>query len=575
MDSVMIGNQKTDQIVFTNKAKCMDCYRCVRICPVKAIKVEDSQAFVIDEKCIACGTCVKECPQHAKSYRRDLKTVKLLLDSGARVCVTLAPSFVSNFKSWEAKRIPSFLRSQGVSYIAETSCGAYYTAKEFSKEVETRKKIISAACPAIVNYIEKYDPENIKYLSNTPSPVILHALHLKEQFGEDTKVIFIGPCVAKKSEAEREEYKDLISAVLTFEELQEWIDKECVNLKQFEESFFDELPAGLSRLFPLEGGLIKTAFEKTTSHSKLLFNSCHFPLTGFSALTNSLDFIEKTKTIIIDPLFCEYGCIDGPASGSSENPLFKKKKLLEYHNLAQTSEAIKNYHKEKKSEYKSKLSQSYFTEEEIKHILKATGKHREDDYLNCGACGYDTCRDKAIAVLEGKAEITMCIPYMRRNAENRADNIFELSPNGIVILDDKLNIIKLNDSFKKMFLCSDSALKKNISYFFDPQPFEKILSGEILEFDETQKYSDYGIECQLKISYMEKENQVLCIFVNVTNARKNKKQLDNMKLNTIMQAQELLDHQISMAQTLAKFLGESTAKGEQLLKNLTEIKSAN
>lgn len=562
-----------NNIIFTNKARCRDCYRCVRACPVKAVKMENGQATVNEELCIFCGTCIKECPQGAKQYRNDLAKVLSLLKSNERVVCSIAPSFASVFNSWEVKRIPSALRKLGFAFVSETAVGAYQVSLASNREIENSNRNISitTACPAVVNYVEKYNPENLANLVKIVSPMTAHAMLLKEKLGNDIKTVFVGPCVAKKAEAEREQSSNLIDAVITFEELRDLFEMENIIPGRCEESDFNEKPAGHSRMFALSGGQMKTSDYESDAFSMNVI-----PVSGYDEVSDILQSVKSNGNdkYVIEPLFCRQGCINGPGCRVEKSIFDKRNDLLKYFSSQKITED------ELPEQTELDLSTSFgenldifseFTEDEIKAILAKTGKTTEEDELNCGACGYSTCRDKAIAVLKGMAELEMCIPFVRRMAEQRTDKIIESSPNGIVILDDELNILNMNPAFKRFFMCSEATCGKNISYLMDPEPFVKLKAASDSVFEATVHHEKYGITCFEKLYMLEKDRQYVGIFVDITKSESARKQLDSLKSETVSQARELLDHQINFAQQMAKFLGENTAKGEKLVDNLMKL----
>ncbi len=557
-------------IVFTNKARCRDCYRCVRACPVKAIKMEDAQANVEDELCIHCGTCIRECPQGAKQYKNEIEKVKALLKGDVKPAVSIAPSFAGFYNSWETKRIPSALRKLGFVHIAETAVGAYYSAKLSLEYIESGRSSvnIASACPAIINYIEKYQPKFVNSLIPVNSPMIAHAKAIKQKFGGNKPVVFIGPCIAKKGEAEREEYEGLIDAVLTFEELADLFEEEEIIPGRCEESGFDEIPAGNARLYALAGGQSKTV-NMDSGH----FSTDVVAISGYDEIRDLLESVDPSRdNIIIEPLFCNSGCINGPGSKSEKKIFDRKKSLLKYNAEKEVNDNPEVPDIYLTTEYKSKeVAREEFTEEEIKKVLAKTGKTTPEDELNCGACGYLSCRDKAKAVLKGMAEHEMCIPYVRRMAEQRTDKIIESSPNGIVILDDELKILSMNPAFKRFFMCSDSVCGKNISYLMDPEPFVELASKPIKMLEATVQHDKYNIVCHQKMYMLQEDNQYVGIFVNITKNISDREMLDELRNETITQARELLDHQINMAQNLAKVLGENTARGEKLVENLLKL----
>lgn len=570
---------KTQQTVFTLTARCRDCYRCVRACPVKAIRMEKGQAFVVEERCIACGTCIRECPQKAKMFRNDLEKARRIVRENPFTAVSLAPSFAPLFPPWQRKRLVSALRKIGFSYVGETSIGAYPVARASFESMKTREGLSSVctACPAVAEYVQKYRPELADRLVPVVSPMIAHAKMIREKHPNRCKVIFIGPCVAKKKEAEKEENQGIVDAVLTFTELREWLDAERIDLSQCEESDFDEEPYGEARFFPLPGGLLKTAGMDTSGMNLEVFQT-----SGFQALKESMELIkEEEGTLLLEPLFCPEGCINGPGIQNDLSVFARKKEAILY--AAEAREKSKQKAPPKVN--LSLLKGSYpargirdslppITEEDLQRVLKQTGKTDPAHELNCGACGYETCREKAAAVVDGMAEPEMCIPYMRRLAEQRTDKIIETSPNGILILDKSLNILSMNPAFRKFFLTSDPVLGKHVSYLMDPAPFEKLVSGVADQVEITMKHPSYNLTCHELFYALREEQQYVGIFMDITRLLENQSSLEAMKEKTVLQAREILEHQIRTAQKIAQFLGENTAQSEDLVKKLMAMTDA-
>ena len=556
-----------NQVVYTNPAKCRDCYRCVRVCPVNAIKIEDHQAEVISEKCIACGTCVNECPQHAKQYHREVEKVINLLNSGKKIAISVAPSFAGIFSLWEQKRLASALRDIGFTIIEETAVGAYPSARDSLKHIESEpsRSHIASACPAVIDYIEKYRSQNVQQIIPVNSPMLAHAKMIKSAYGPDVKVVFVGPCIAKKQEALRNENIAFIDGVLTFTELKEIFEMKKIYLKSCEESSFDRTPYGYARLFPLEGGMLKTASLGTDLLSENIS-----AVSGFDGICESLESIDSNHPQIIEPLFCRSGCINGPCSGTDSTISEMRKQVL-------LQEPSKDEQNPKTPSLRAKFRKQSIEktntpdEQTIQSIYAKTGKASLENQLNCGACGYDNCRDNAIAVHNGMAEVEMCIPYMRRLAELKNDTIVNAAPNGIVIIDKKLNIININPSFKRMFSCTDSIIGKPISYLIDQDPFEKLIVHPEEVVKKVVKYSAYNLICHQIHYALPDEGNYIGVFVDITDVQKNELRLKEIKRETVMQAQELIEHQILMSQNIAKFLGENTAKGEILMQRLLDV----
>ncbi len=570
----MVSPDKPGQVVFTNKARCRDCYRCVRVCPVKAIRMKDGQAFVVEDLCISCGTCIRECPQGAKTFRQDLeKARQIMAAKTGPLAVSVAPAFAAVFTEWERLRLPSALRRLGFTFVAETAVGAFEVARrtaELAAQQGDESRIMTA-CPAVVRYVEMYRPELVNRLIPVVSPMIAHARHLKNRLGPKAQVIFIGPCVAKKQEAARPELAGAVDCVLTFPELREWLTIAGIDLLRCEESNFDEQPAGSARLFPLAGGAAHTGGLETDVLSPRVIT-----VTGVEDLGDVLDMIPNNANgpVLLEPLFCRQGCINGPALAGETTPIFARRQQLNTY-------AASHPAKGPRPDLPDHQLTTQFTgepcwknevpESEIRRVLNLTGKTSPEDELNCGACGYITCRDKAIAVIRGMAEVEMCIPYMRRLAEQRRDRIIETSPNGIVIVDEHLNILNMNPAFRRFFMCSDAVCGKPISYLMDPEPFEQVAAGRTEKLETVVLHEKYALTCHQIIYNLPEDRQVVGIFVNITNSRDSQQKLDEMRAQTVRQAQDLLHHQITMAQNIAKFLGESTAHGEKLVENLRRI----
>ncbi len=568
----MLSKATDKQIIFTNKARCRDCYRCLRNCPVNAIKLKDGQASVELERCILCGTCLKECPQNAKQFRRDLEKVKKIIRENEKVAVSIAPSFPALFEKWQIERVPSMLRKLGFNYISETAEAAFYVAQETEKYFNGKRGALSmaSACPSFVSYIEKYKPGNVNNLVPVVSPMIAHGKRIKEKLGSDAKVVFIGPCLAKKGESERSEYKNIIDAVLTFRELFDWIEEEKIDFKLLEESSFDEKVIGDSRLYAMVGGMSKTAALQTDN-----LNTSIYSLSGLNEISDAINsFTDTSQNVLIEPLVCSMGCINGPGLEKSDQIFLRKERVIDYsaqHILCNAEAVESSLNLNTSFDNYARIIEKDFTDEQIREVLESTGKQNADDQLNCGSCGYITCLDNARAILSGMSDIETCIPYMRRLAEQRTDKIIETSPNGIVILDSQLQILHMNPAFKKFFMCTNSVIGKRISTLMDPEPFVKLTENEIEQIETTVLHENYHITCHQLLYKLPEEKQYIGIFVNITKNLADSEKLDSMREKTIQQAQELIDHQIEMAQQLAKLLGESTAKGEELVDNLLKL----
>jgi iron only hydrogenase large subunit-like protein/nitrogen-specific signal transduction histidine kinase len=418
-----------DGIIHTIPARCKRCYSCIRECPAKAISVVNGQAVVLDERCIACGHCVKVCSQEAKLIKSDKAFVlNWVLRHGKAVAI-LAPSFAASFTD-NYKKIPTVLRDIGFDYVMETAFGADLISPFYLNEFENNgnKTIISSSCPAVINYIEKYYPDLVPNLAKIVSPMIAMGRYIKENLGRDYKVVFIGPCVAKKDEIRDENVSGEIDAVLTFTELKEILKIKQVNVDEAEISNFDPPYAFYGKSFPLAGGLLKA-----TNLSEDILEKEIIVVEGKSKVVEIIDELANNKihAKFIDILFCE-GCISGPAIDSDLNYYSRRQQVVQY-----IKEGMNLVNKQvwKSNVYNSRnldLSREFTpknqrlempAEDKIKEILTETNKHSEKEYLNCGACGYATCREFAVNVVKGLAEKEMCLPFLIEELQNAYEDL--------------------------------------------------------------------------------------------------------------------------------------------------------
>ncbi|MBZ0199933.1 MAG: 4Fe-4S dicluster domain-containing protein [Ignavibacteriaceae bacterium] len=416
-------------IVSTIEDRCRRCYSCIRECPAKAIRVENGQARVIPERCISCGHCIKVCSQNAKQVASDVELVFNHFLGNGRTVAIVAPSFAASFPDNYLK-VPAALKALGFGEVVETAFGADLISKHYTNfyQSEDTKTIITSSCPAVVNFIEMYYKELVPNLARVVSPMIALGRYLKTNYGENTKVVFIGPCVAKKSEAIDPDVAGAIDGVLTFTELKEVFREKNILLDELEDSYFDPPHAYLGKSYPLSGGLLKSSgisgdvLEKET-----------IVVEGRKRVVELIEEISDNKinAKFVDLLFCE-GCINGPAIDSDLNYYSKREKVIKF--------VEQNIHSIDKYVWKSNIYNSrnidftrefriknqrrpYPTESTITRILNELQKHKITDELNCGACGYGTCREFAVAIAKGLAEKEMCLPLLIEQLAKAYDDL--------------------------------------------------------------------------------------------------------------------------------------------------------
>ena len=406
-------------VVETIKDKCKRCYSCVRNCPAKAIKIREGQAYVIDERCIGCGNCVKICSQNAKKIESGIENTYKLLNSGQKVFAVLAPSFPASFNEFKPRQIVTALKKLGFEQVIEVAFGADMISKEYSKLFKQNNMwvIISSPCPAIVNFIEKYHPSLIPFLAPIVSPMMAIGRIIKYKYAPDANVVFIGPCIAKKKEKVDPKLQGIIDEVLTFQEIKEMFKEQNINPLELDETDFDGPHPNIGRIFPVSGGLLKTA----AIESDILEND----IIVTEGKDRTLEIINgteegKVEAKFLDILFCE-GCINGPVM-DNDLSVFIRKDIISNYVRSESEILDKDKYIADIEEYSSVDLRRAFTienielpkptKEEIEEILKKVNKFKKEDELNCGSCGYNTCREKAVAVYQGLAEIEMCLPYL-------------------------------------------------------------------------------------------------------------------------------------------------------------------
>ncbi len=436
--------------VYTLDNKCLDCYKCVRECFTKSIQVINSQARVMSDKCIACGHCVRVCPQHAKKVRSDIEKVKELIASGKKVIASLAPSWAGIF-DYTPEQMIRILKDLGFFGVSETAIGAEFVSIQTAKILNKMDKglLISSACPVIVDYILKYKSEYAPFLAKTASPALTHAKFLKEQF-EDIAVVFIGPCIAKKNESDK--HPDLLDVALTFEELTIWMKQSFVDLNSIipdESDTFIPKKAHEGGYYPMEGGMNETIILGGIKENVHLVTSSSIP--ALKRALNNLNVADIKDVVFLEALSCPGGCINGPSTPDKRPSLVINSSILSKiktrNEIPKEPDVVLEFTHEIKNEDNKKFS---FVD--ISEAMRSIGKTKEEDELNCGGCGYTSCRELAYAILNKKAEPSMCVSYMRKLATKKAATLLRTMPSGMVLTNDKLEIIETNDAFIETFM---------------------------------------------------------------------------------------------------------------------------
>jgi iron only hydrogenase large subunit-like protein/uncharacterized Fe-S cluster-containing protein len=551
------------------KANCKNCFKCLRECAVKAIAIKNEQAEIIKDDCLLCGHCLTVCPQNAKEARIDTQQVRQMIKSGKKVIASVAPSFIAGFDVTDLHEFEQKLIHLGFSAATETSCGAKVVANEYQRILSEGKfpNMVSSSCPTIIKLMEKYYPQVLKYLAPVLSPMTAHARMLKKQYGDDIYVVFIGPCLCKKDEAEWE--KDAVDCVITFEELQSWFEEDGL-------SFSSDYAAGAcsdkeeARLFPVKGGILRTMTER-------LPDICYVSVDGIEKCRKALEELSEGNLngYFIEMSACEGSCINGPCMTKSKGGYLAAQNKVEIfaNSSLKITPELQNISIDLSRKFSIKFNNWEIPgEKALRQILAKTGKNLPEQELNCGACGYSTCRDKAIAVYQGKAEVTMCMPYMRERAEYISDKVIAFTPNAIVALDSSLNIQALNEAACKMFGVTDARKfsGKYIGELTDPEVFEEavVLKENILS--RRSYLFRYHVNVEQSVIYVKQHNFVFGIFKDMTEVEHQNDKLKKVKLDTIETADKVIEKQMRVVQQIAMLLGETTAETKVALTKLKD-----
>lgn len=545
------------------KSNCKNCYKCIRHCPVKSIRFSGNQAHIIGNECILCGQCFVVCPQDAKQIVDETEKVKVMLQSGARVVVSLAPSFIANYEGVGIKSMRNALKQLGFFDVEETAVGATFVKSEYARILKEDNKdiLISSCCHSVNLLIQKYFPNELQYLADVVSPMQAHGLDLKKRY-PDAKVVFIGPCVAKKDEAEH--YEGIIDAVLTFEELTAWLNDEGIELTQ--EILKNE--QSLARLFPTTGGILKTMQEREEKYT-------YMAIDGVENCMAALKDIESGKihNCFIEMSACIGSCIGGPVMEKYHRSPVKDFMAVsrfagkEDFDVAQpdTVALKKNF------EFIERRSQNP-SDDEINNILRQMGKFKPSDELNCGSCGYNTCREKAIAIYQGKAEISMCLPFLKDKAESFSDTIVKNTPNGLIVLNENLEVQQINAAARKIMNIrrASDILGDQVVRILDPAVFLEVLRTGRGVSDKRVYLAEYQRYVEQTVVYDKDYHLLICIMRDVTDEENEREKKESISRQTVEIADNVVDKQMRIVQEIASLLGETAAETKIALSKLKE-----
>lgn len=545
------------------KSNCKNCYKCIRHCPVKSIRFSGNQAYIIGNECILCGQCFVSCPQDAKQIVDETEKVKVLLQSGDPVIVSLAPSFIANYEGRGIGAMREAIKKLGFYDVEETAIGATIVKNEYERmaDEETQDIIITSCCHSVNLLIQKYFPGLLPYLADVLSPMQAHCADIKRRH-PNAKTVFIGPCVAKKDEAQH--YEGLVDAVLTFDELTAWLKAENVAIP--EEMDKDE--NSRARFFPTSGGILKSLSHQNPDYT-------YMTIDGTENCIAALKDIEagKLQRCFIEMSACAGSCIGGPVMEK-----FHRSPIRDYVAVAQFAgskdfEVAQPAASDLRKEFsiiERELKQP--SEEDIRETLRQMGKMKPSDELNCGSCGYSTCREKAIAVCQGKAEISMCLPYLKDKAESFSDTISRNTPNGLIVLNEKLEVQQINKSALKILnlrFASD-ILGDQVVRILDPGDFLQVLSSGRDLHNKRGFLVEYEKYVEQSIIYDKEYRLLVCILRDVTEEESQRERKESISRQTVETADQVVDKQMRIVQEIASLLGETAAETKIALSKLKE-----
>lgn len=555
-------------------SRCQHCYKCVRTCSLKAIQVKEGHAAILAEQCILCGRCLSVCPQNAKTIHSEREKVAGFLKEELPVIASVAPSESEMFAEAGRGRLVTALKKLGFAAVRETSEGAAYVTREYKKQIEAggRKNCLTTCCPGAVELVEKYYPSQIGALLPAVSPMTAHARLIRKEADGPVRVVFLGPCIAKKREAADGKNEGGADAVLTFLELEEWLEEEGIVLSECEAAGFDNGDPAVNRLYPATGGILAALAASGTDFGGYR----RLAVDGLDACMHLLEDMEegRVENCLVELSICEDGCLNGPAGPKKKGSLYQMKADLRdatprrepapewfaEHGEPELAREFADRHQEERIP----------SEEEIREILRRIGKVTSEDELNCGACGYPSCRAKAVAVYQGKAEIEMCIPYMHGKAESLANVVMDTTPNAVLLIAPSMEIREASASARRLFGKNGAQIVgRNLREFIVTEAVERVFATHENQYTEKREYLEFGRIVLQTLVYVKELDMVLAIFIDITEDEERARRDREQRQEMVAMAQKVIDKQMMVAQEIAGLLGETTAETKVTLSRVS------
>ena len=536
-----------ESILRLNKSSCKNCHKCIRYCPVKAIRFSAGQAHVVENECVLCGRCFSVCPQNAKQISSDLEKAHVMVMSSP-VYASVAPSFAAAFPGIGIDALEDALKQLGFAGAEETAIGATIVKREYERILreETPNVLLSSCCTSVNLLIRKHYPDVLFALAPVMSPLQAHCADIKRRHPE-AQTIFIGPCIAKKQEAAE---GDLIGAVLSFEELRDWLKEKNIPLTPRP----DQRPGGKTRIFPTTGGVL-ASMDKIPGYTYL----------AVDGMPNCMATLQEIRTgqlhhCFIELSACQGSCSNGPLMHAPATPAANTLEVLRY-----TCEGEFPVEQPPAKESQLRLQPiehiaAVPADWEIEEMLVKMRKTTPESQLNCGTCGYNTCRDKAVAIIQGKAELSMCLPYMMSKAEGLSDTVLANSPNGILVLNDALEVQKINPEARRLLQVPNEMdiLGDNVGHLMDPAVFDAARqAGKPIETAHVSL--DFGCYVDRNILYNSEDHLFICTMRDVTKEVKRQSKKMETRMQAVNIADDVAKKQLKIVQEIASLLGETAA----------------
>ena len=544
---------------------CKDCYKCVRYCPVKSIAVRDHHAQIIQDACVLCGNCIVVCPQKAKADISSVQDVCACIAKGEQVYVSVAPSFAAYFSIASLAPLRSALQTLGFYDAQETAQGAFLVKSAYEKLIREQpgKTWISSCCSTLNLYIQRHKPEALPFLAPVVSPMQAHARWLKAQH-PGARVVFIGPCISKKAECQQDD--SAVDFALTFGELQAWLTQCGLTIQPQPR---EEQAAYRSRLFPIGGGILRTLSKQQ--------GVGYLAVDGFENCERALEDVVAGRLpgYFLEMNTCDGGCIGGQS--------FRRKQISSV--LARV--AVERTAPQDDADIDFALPvdavplTTHFSpafplsappsQAQVARVLEKMGKHTPEDEINCGMCGYASCREKAAAVLAGKAEISMCLPYMKGRAESFSDRIVNITPNAIVAVDADLTIQQINQAACEIFHISPAdVMHQPVSRIMDEFDFVSVIADRVAQRKKLSYLAEYNVYLEQVFLYDAGNGTIICIMHNITQKKQRQNQLQQAKVHAARMADEISEKQQRIVHEIAQLLGETAAETKLAIADLKE-----